>query len=375
MQTSKALVPSLNATLMELPIMKHFNESDIVTNTNTLKKGEKGIFNFLKFMVIIGAIFGTVVYVLPPVFQAIGRMLAVAVTGVITVFLVLIAPLIFRLLRRFAKKLHKAVIASAPFEQFEIERKKLLDLQQTFRAAKGNILTLKSDMEVEAANSEKDANSYQTKILTLQNKVHTLKEHLDNLGKSGVEARNSDEYVNGQAELLKLLSESNRVATRMTQAKDFVQKYGSRAAIMKKLNQNMVMAETSIEIKIEDFDATVEMLKADTKFSQKARAATDAAKSVMLFDKGWELEFAIEVVHDTIANDIATTAGNIKDLEMLTRNYNVDSDELYANLNLLADNIKIGKDPVQSAKQYSNPEYKLTSSDKLKSGGFDNLFD
>ena len=48
----------------------------------------------------------------------------------------------------------------------------------------------------------------------------------------------------------------------------------------------------------------------------------------------------------------------------------MDSDELYDNLNLIADKIKIGEDIVPTAKQYANPEYKLSSSDEMKSGGF-----
>jgi hypothetical protein len=50
------------------------------------------------------------------------------------------------------------------------------------------------------------------------------------------------------------------------------------------------------------------------------------------------------------------------------------SDELFANLNQIADKIKVGQDIIPDAKQYSNPEYKLTRDDKLKSGGFGDLF-
>jgi hypothetical protein len=52
----------------------------------------------------------------------------------------------------------------------------------------------------------------------------------------------------------------------------------------------------------------------------------------------------------------------------------LDSDELYTNLDALANKIKIGAEAVPSAKAYNNPEYQLTSEDKLKSGGFGELF-
>jgi hypothetical protein len=129
-----------------------------------------------------------------------------------------------------------------------------------------------------------------------------------------------------------------------------------------------------MDIKIADFDATVEMLKKDYEFGQKSNAATTAAKNAMLFDKSWELDYALDVVTSTIASDIAITSGNLRDIDSLTANYAMDSDELYTNLDVLADKIKTGADVIPSAKQYNNPEYRLTESDKLSSGGFGDMF-
>jgi hypothetical protein len=116
------------------------------------------------------------------------------------------------------------------------------------------------------------------------------------------------------------------------------------------------------------------MLKKDYQFGEKSREATTAAKSALGFTKGWELEYALEVVTNTIAEDIAITSGNLRDIDSITDGkYALDSDELYDNLNALADGIRVGKDVIPEAKQYSNPEYQLSSSDKLKSGGFGDL--
>jgi hypothetical protein len=52
----------------------------------------------------------------------------------------------------------------------------------------------------------------------------------------------------------------------------------------------------------------------------------------------------------------------------------MDSDELYTNLDTLADKIKTGGDVIPNAKQYNNPEYQLTQDDKLKSNGFGDMF-
>ena len=375
MQTQFKPTTTVNSSLMQLPIMKHFNETDISNNINKFRKGEKNLFWFLKLAAISGIGYCIWKYVLPPVFQAIGQMMAVAATGVMILFLIMMAPVIIKGLRVLTRWIHKAVIRQDPFGELERQRQKMVDNQQVFRVSKGKIDGLKNDMQVEADKSEKEANTLQTKILTIQGKANALKSDLDNMVKQGgTEARNSDEYVNGNAELVKLLSESARVSNRLTQAKDFIQKYGTRAAIMKKFSQKLVMVEASMDIKIADFDATIEMLKKDYEFGQKSRQATDAAKSAMLFTKGWELDYALDVVTSTIASDIALTAGNLRDIDTLTTQYALDSDELYSNLNTLADNIKVGTDAIPSAKTYNNPEYKLTESDKIKSGGFNDLF-
>lgn len=375
MQTQFKPTTTVNSSLMQLPIMKHFNQTDISNNIKNFRKGEKNLFWFLKLAAIGGLGYLTWVYVLPPIFQMLGHLLAVAATGVMIVFLVMMAPVIFKALRLLTRWIHKSVIRQDPFGELEKQRQEMVDNQQVFRLSKGKIDALKNDMQVEAQKAEKDANTLQAKILSIQNKATALKADTDEMvKKGGADARNSDEYTQSNAELLRLLSESARVSNKLAQAKDFIQKYGSRAAIMKKFSQKLVMVEASMDIKIADFDATVEMLKKDYEFGQKSRQATDAAKSAMLFTKGWELDYALDVVTSTIASDIALTAGNLRDIDSLTNQYTLDSDELYANLNSLADNIKIGNDVIPSAKNYNNPDYKLTENDKIKSNGFGDLF-
>jgi hypothetical protein len=376
MQTkTQTMTSTLNANLGELPILKHFNQNEIATKVDNFRKGEKSIFWFLKLAAIVGVGYLTWTYVLPPVFQAIGQMLAVAATGVMIVFGIMVAPVVFKGLRALTRAIHKAIIRYDPFAQLEVEKQKMIANQQTFRVAKGNIANLKQEMEVEAANSEKEATAGQTRIIALQGKAEKIKHNMDAIFQAkGVEAKSEDEYVNNAAELQTVLAEAQRVANKMTQAKDFVQKYGSRAAIMKKMGQKLTLVETAMNIKILDFDATVEMLKKDYEFGQKANSATTAAKSALGFTKGWEFDYALDVVTSTISADIAITSGNLKDIETLTSNYTLDSDELFANLNQIADKIKVGADVVPSAKAYNNPDYQLSSSDKVKAGGFTELF-
>jgi hypothetical protein len=375
MQTQTQTKTTLNANLAGLPILKHFDQNEISTKVDNFRKGEKNLFWFFKLAALVGVGYLTWTYVLPPVFVAIGQMLAVAATAVLVVTGIIMAPVILKGIRLFTRAVHKALIKYDPFAQLEVEKQKMLENQRTFRIAKQNIASLKTEMEAESNNAEKEAESGQTRIIALQGKAEKIKLGMDEMVKKlGIAAKAEDEYVNYASELQKVLAEAQRVANKLNQSKDFVQKYGSRAAIMKKMGQKLTMVETVMDIKIQDFDATVDMLKKDYEFGQKSNAATSAAKSAMGFTKGWEFDYALDVVTSTIANDIAITAGNLKDIETLTSNYSLDSDELYANLNQIADKIKVGQDIIPDAKQYSNPEYQLTSSDRTKSGGFGDLF-
>jgi ElaB/YqjD/DUF883 family membrane-anchored ribosome-binding protein len=364
-----------NSKIQNLPILKHFEDSEIGKSVNSFRKGEKGMFNLFKLLLLGAVLYFSWVYVLPPVFQAIGQTLAIVSTGIIIVAVVMMLPLILKAIRRFTRFCHKALIKHDPFGELEEQRGKMAQNKKHFQKAKGKITHLKNDMEISADESEKKAKKLETKIITLKQKADTLKGDMDTMVKNGgAAAKGTDDYVHTHSEYLKTVSDASRKSHELEQEKDFVRKYGSRAAVMKKLSQKLLMVETSMDIKILDFDATIDILKKDYAFAQKSREATESAKSVLGMTTGWELEYALDVVTTTIAEDIAVTAGNLNDIDTLTSTYAMDSDELYANLSVVADNIKIGKDPIASAKDYSNPEYKLTHEDRLKSGGFGDVF-
>lgn len=366
---------TLNNNLSQLPFFKNFDQDQIVTKVDTFRKGEKNLFWFLKLAVLVGVGYLTWTYVLPPVFQAIGQMLAVAATGVMIVAGIILAPVAIKGIRAFARFLHKSLIKYDPFGQLAEERRKMINNQGTFRIAKSKIAQLKNDMEIQAKLSETEATTGQTDILKLQGKAEKIKISMNELeAKMGPAARGEDEYVNYAADFQKVVAKAQGIAHKIEQSKDFVQKYGTRAAIMKKMGQKLTMVETAMEIKLSDFDVTIEMLKKDYDFGQKSKEATNAAKSAMLFSKGWEFDYAMEVVTSTIANDIAITASNLKDIDSITSNFTMDSDELYINLNAIADKIKVGGDVIPQAKAYTGLDYKPSSDDKLKSGGFQELF-
>jgi hypothetical protein len=134
------------------------------------------------------------------------------------------------------------------------------------------------------------------------------------------------------------------------------------------------MVDTAMEIKIADFEVSIDMLKKEYAFAQAAREATEQAKSAMLFTKSWELEYALDVVTTTISMDLATTKENLLDIDSLTSQYSMDSDELYSKLDKLADKIKTENYSLPESKNYSNPNYKLTNQDKSESKGFGDIF-
>ena len=362
----------MNSNVQNLPIFKHFDQSQIQNNLNSFKPGEKGLFNIIKLLFIGGLGYLSWVYVLPPLFKALGQIIAIGGTIAAVVALVLLAPVIFKGIRRFTRFLHKLVIRQDPFGELEEQKEKMVDNKKKFQMSKGKISGLKSDMEISAAESQKNASDYQKKILQLSSKAKSLKNEMDQMEKeSGVRAKGDDSYVNKHSELLKTVSEAGRLEHQLNQENDFVTKYGSRAAILKKFDQKLTLVGTAVDIKILDFDATIEILKKDYAFAQKSKEATDSAKSALMFTKGWEVEYALDVVTSTIAQDIAITTGNLQDIDILTSSYSMDSDELYTNLELLSEKISSGGELVNDASKYNKVDYEFTSDDRVKSGGFD----
>ena len=335
---TQTISSSLQANLMQLPVLQHFDSNQLVTTVDSYRKGEKPISGFLKliaFLILAFGLYALVTTVIPQFLLGLGIAIYYGTIALSIVVGIVAIPWLFGKMRQLSKFLAKNLIKK----------------------------------------SEEDANKIQTQVVSLQGKCSVLKTKLDEMVKTGgAEARNSDDYVNDQSDLMKMLADSQRMSNKLAQSKDFITKYGTRAAVMKKMGQKLVMVEASMDIKIADFDATVEMLKKDFDFASKSRAATDAAKSAMLFDKSWELDYALDVVTATIASDIAITSGNLRDIDNLTSKYSMDSDELYSNLNTLADNIKAGKDDVPSAKQYNNAEYKFSANDRLSGNGLTDMF-
>lgn len=362
--------------VLELPILKHFEKSQITFNPQNWRKGEKGI-AAVAGLVVVGTIaWGLYQFILPIVFTWVGKALGAMAVAVLVIGFFILLPVIIKAFKKLARALHKLLIRYDPFGELEEQKEKMVANRAKFKEAKTKIKAIKSNMESESAKAEKEAKDYQEKVLVLQSRAEQTKNKMQALEQQMGEAaaKESDEYVELQTNMMRTLSEAQRISHMLNQSTGLVRKYGSRAHVIGKLDRKLNMVDTAMEIKIADFDVSIDMLKKEYAFAEAAKQATEQAKSAMLFTKGWELEYALDVVTNTIALDLAATRENLLDLDSLTSQYSLDSDELYNKLDKLADQIKTENYQLPESKKYSNPNYKMTSEDKLESKGFGDIF-
>jgi len=361
--------------VLELPILKHFEQSEITLNPQSWRKGERGLAGIAGLAIIGTTAWALYAFILPIVFKWVGQVLGAIAVAVLVIAFFIMLPLIIKGLKRLARNLHKLLIKYDPFGELEEQKQKMVENRNQFKQAKAKIKAIKSNMEIEAAKAEKESKDYQDKVITLQQRAEGTKHKMTALEQAqGAAAKDTDEYVEHQTGLMKTLSEAQRVSHLLNQSTSLIRKYGSRAHVIGKLDRKLNMVDTAMEIKIADFDVSIDMLKKEYAFAEAARSATEQAKSAMLFTKSWELDYALDVVTNTISMDLATTKENLLDLDSLTSQYSMDSDELYTNLDKLADKIKTESFVVPASKQYSNPNYKMTDADKLESKGFGDIF-
>jgi len=366
---------SESTKVLELPILKHFEKSQITFNPKNWRKGEKGI-AWVIGLVLLGTIaWGLYQFILPIVFTWIGQVLGAIAAAVLVIAFFIMLPVIIKGMKKLARSMHKMLIRYDPFGELEEQKEKMIQNRVQFKEAKAKIKAIKSNMESESIKAEKEAKDYQEKVLVLQARAEATKNKMKEIEQRiGEAAKDSDAYVDLQTNIMKTLSEGQRVSHMLNQSTSLVRKYGSRAHVIGKLDRKLNMVDTAMEIKIADFEVSIDMLKKEHAFAQAARSATEQAKSAMLFTKGWELEYALDVVTDTIALDLASTRENLLDLDSLTSQYSLDSDELYTKLDKLSDQIKTDNYDIPESKKYTNPNYQMTQEDKQESKGFGDIF-
>ena len=361
--------------VLELPILKHFEKNEITINPKNWRKGEKGIGLIVGLVLLATIIWGLYQYILPIVFTWVGQVMGAIAAAVLVIAFFILLPVFIKALKKIARVFHKALIKHDPFGELEEQKQKMIQNRMQFKQAKAKIKAIKSNMESESLKAEKESKDYEDRVLVLQSKAESTKNKMTEVEQRlGAAAKDSDEYVEMQTAIMKTLSEAQRVSHMLNQSTGLVRKYGSRAHVIGKLDRKLNMVDTAMEIKIADFEVSIDMLKKEYAFAEAAKQATEQAKSAMLFTKGWELEYALDVVTNTIALDLATTKENLLDLDTLTSQYSLDSDELYTKLDKLADQIKTDNYKIPESKKYNNPNYKLSEQDKQESKGFGDIF-
>jgi uncharacterized phage infection (PIP) family protein YhgE len=201
-------------------------------------------------------------------------------------------------LKKLARLFHKALIRYDPFGELEEQKQKMVQNRQHFKEAKAKIRSIKTTMQTESTKAEKESEDYQEKVVILQERAAKIKAKMTQLDHlKGEAAKETDEYVEMQTDLMKTLSEGQRTSHMLNQSTGLVRKYGTRAHVIGKLDRKLNMVETAIDIKIADFEVSIDMLKKEYAFAQAARNATEQAKSAMLFTKGCELDYALDVVN------------------------------------------------------------------------------
>jgi hypothetical protein len=361
--------------VLEIPILKHFDPSTISFDPKNWREGEKPIAALIGLGIFGGIGYGVFKYIMPVVFGWIGQVLGAISASVLAMAFFIFLPIIIKGLKRLARATHKLLIKYDPFGELDEQKQKMIENRQNFKNSKAKIKSIKSQMEAESLKAEKESKEYQDKVLLLQERAAKGKSSIASLEqKNGDAAKETDEYVEIQSNLLKTLSEAQRVGHLLNQSTDLIRKYGTRAHAIGKLDRKLQLVDTAMEIKIADFDVSIDMLKKEFAFAKAAKEATEQAKSAMLFSAGWELDYALDVVTSTVATDLALTRENLTDLDSLTSKYSLDSDELYSKLDKLADQIKTDNYEVPESKKYSNPNYKLSDKDKSESSGFGDIF-
>jgi hypothetical protein len=276
--------------VMELPILKHFGTNEISLNPQNWRKGEKGIASIVGLVIFGTVAWGLYSFILPIVFTWIGKTLGAIAVAVLVIGFFILLPVIIKGFKKLARTMHKMLIRYDPFAELEEQKEKMIQNRNQFKTAKAKIKAIKSNMEAESVKSEKEAKDYQEKVVLLQERAESIKtKMLEMEAKLGSEkAKESDEFVEYQTGMMKTLSEAQRISQMLNQSTGLVRKYGSRAHVIGKLDRKLNMVDTAMEIKIADFNVSVDMLKKEFAFAAAAKQATQEAKSAMLFTKGWD---------------------------------------------------------------------------------------
>src|SRR5258706_10893013 len=108
-------LPTESPKVLELPILKHFEKSEISLNPQNWRKGEKGIAGVLGLALLAVAGWGIFTYVLPVVLVMVGKVLGAILSAVLVIGFFIFLPVIIKALKKLARMFHKMLIRYDPF--------------------------------------------------------------------------------------------------------------------------------------------------------------------------------------------------------------------------------------------------------------------
>ncbi|MCU0338726.1 MAG: hypothetical protein MUE30_02485 [Spirosomaceae bacterium] len=373
--------------LSDLPILKHLEGSQnqlkvLPESVANWKKGEKSIAWFVGLILMVVVAYGFFTLVVPALTAMLVGVVALAtkmleamvvVGGVILGFV--LWPFIFKLFRRMVRWMHKLLIKVDPFAELEDQLEKMKDSRGQFEKVKAEINACKVQMKQEAVKAEKLAKDASQKVVYCQEEAKDLKVKLDKMvEKGGDMARETDDFVALEAKLNTAIGDGSRAMSEAETYKRLVDTFGSRANVFAKLDRKLVVYGHAFDEKLKDFGTSINLLKTESRAMAAANNATTRARKVLGQSQDWQLDYALEVISGQIANDIASTQANIRDLDSIVREFNPNDERAYARLETFANQIKGGEFEVSDPNRVSNPNYKLTPEQKNAGGGITDIF-
>lgn len=373
--------------LSDLPILKHLDGGEntlkaLPENLSSWKKGEKSIAWFVGIILMIVVGYGFLTFAIPALTTLLAGIVTLATTLLqamivagSVVLLAILWPFIYKLFRRMVRGLHKMLIKVDPFGELEDQFEKMKDSRAEFEKVKAEINASKIQMKQEAVKAEKLAKDASQKVVYRQEEAKAIKGKLDAaIAKNGEAIRETDEYVEMEAKLNAAISDGNRAVSEAETYKRLVDTFASRANTFAKLDRKLLNYGYAFDEKLKDFATSINLLKTESRAMAAANNATTRARKVLGANTEWQLDYALEVISGQIANDIASTQANIRDLDNIVRDFNPNDERAYARLETFANQIKGGDFEVSNPNKVANPNYKLTSEQKNAGGGMTDIF-
>lgn len=364
-----------------LPIMSHYNESQLITSDadkGTVPKNVVPWYFFIRLLIFGGLGAAFLIFALPIIAKVVGITIGVIISGALVFGAIMFAPLYRQYLIDLSKFARKKMLDGDLFGRLRQQKEDMKKSIVSFVKEMSNMSQITNRLFQLASENETKANDTQKRLTELDKSVEKLKTKIaDGLAREGEAYKETPEYNKLSNEYRKSLAESNRSISQLKQYTDFTEAYGVKANLFKKVGFQMETILTAMEIKVDDFDASITMLKEMYDMAKNLKSASESANRAMGLTKSWEVDYVLETVNLTIGNDISTSVGYLNEIGKITKelNLNMDNEASYERLKAIANDIDKGINIVAPTKKYHNPDYQFTQEDKAKAGAFGSLMD